>query len=176
MVDRVAADRYVTARWWLQRAYGDIAVMLCALDAHVGHRVVEIGTGTGYHAALLAHRLGAEQITTIEIDPDMATHARKALSDTGFGTVLIVEASLIFKRLGCLCPRSPVEASPPRPSSAHELSDCVLPLIQGPFDGAAGPGRQPVARPPHLGLLHAFKHGGVGGRGQHVHLNWALRA
>ena len=35
-----------------------MAAMLTALDAHDGHRVLEIGTGTGYHAALLAHRLG----------------------------------------------------------------------------------------------------------------------
>ncbi|MGH3778984.1 MAG: methyltransferase domain-containing protein [Pseudonocardiaceae bacterium] len=67
-----------------------VAVMLAALDAHEGHRVLEIGTGTGYNAALLAHRLGAEQITSIEIDPDIATHARKALSDTGFGALTVV--------------------------------------------------------------------------------------
>ncbi|MGH3839063.1 MAG: methyltransferase domain-containing protein [Pseudonocardiaceae bacterium] len=66
-----------------------VAVMLAALDAHEGHRVLEIGTGTGYNAALLAHRLGAEQVTSIEIDPDIATHARAALSDTGFGAVTV---------------------------------------------------------------------------------------
>lgn len=67
-----------------------LAVMLAALDAHEGHHVLEIGTGTGYNAALLAHRLGAEQIASIEIDPDVATHARKALSDSGFGGVTVV--------------------------------------------------------------------------------------
>ncbi|MGH3590179.1 MAG: methyltransferase domain-containing protein, partial [Pseudonocardiaceae bacterium] len=67
-----------------------VAVMLAALDAHEGHRVLEIGTGTGYNAALLAHRLGAEQVTSVEIDPDIATHAREGLSDTGFGAVTVI--------------------------------------------------------------------------------------
>ncbi|MGH3874780.1 MAG: methyltransferase domain-containing protein [Pseudonocardiaceae bacterium] len=66
-----------------------VAVMLAALDTHQGHRVLEIGTGTGYNAALLAHRLGAEQVTSIEIDPAIATRARAALSDTGFGAVTV---------------------------------------------------------------------------------------
>jgi protein-L-isoaspartate(D-aspartate) O-methyltransferase len=67
-----------------------VAVMLAALAAHPGHRVCEIGTGTGYHAALLAHRLGAGHVTSIEIDPDVAVHARKALSETGYGEVCAV--------------------------------------------------------------------------------------
>jgi protein-L-isoaspartate(D-aspartate) O-methyltransferase len=67
-----------------------VAVMLAALDAHEGHRVLEVGTGTGYNAALLAYWLGAGQVTSIEIDPDIATHARKALSKAGFGAVRVV--------------------------------------------------------------------------------------
>ncbi|MGH4008542.1 MAG: hypothetical protein ACRDTH_10380, partial [Pseudonocardiaceae bacterium] len=44
----------------------------------------------GWNAALLAHRLGAQRVTTIEIDPEVATQARKALSDAGFGGVIMV--------------------------------------------------------------------------------------
>lgn len=64
-----------------------VAVMLAALDAHLGHRVLEIGTGTGYNAALLAHRLGAERITSIEVDSDIAAQARTALSETGYSDI-----------------------------------------------------------------------------------------
>jgi protein-L-isoaspartate O-methyltransferase len=42
--------------------------MMAALDVHDGHTVLEIGTGTGYNAALLAARLGASNVTTVEID------------------------------------------------------------------------------------------------------------
>jgi Protein-L-isoaspartate(D-aspartate) O-methyltransferase (PCMT) len=38
----------------------------------------------------VAHRLGAERITSIEIDPDVATRARTALSNSGFGAVTVV--------------------------------------------------------------------------------------
>ncbi|MGH3905789.1 MAG: methyltransferase domain-containing protein [Pseudonocardiaceae bacterium] len=67
-----------------------VAIMLAALDAHPGERVCEIGTGTGYNAALLAHRLGPEQVTSIEVDPAVAVQARRALSDTGYRKICTI--------------------------------------------------------------------------------------
>lgn len=67
-----------------------VAVMLAALDAHPGHRVLEIGTGTGYNAALLAHRLGAAQVTSVEVDAAVAGQARAALAAAGYGDVCAV--------------------------------------------------------------------------------------
>ncbi len=67
-----------------------VADMLNHLNAQPGDRVLEIGTGTGWNTALLAHRLGADQVTSIEVDPDVAAHARTALSDAGFGEVTVV--------------------------------------------------------------------------------------
>jgi methyltransferase of ATP-grasp peptide maturase system len=61
-----------------------MAAMLTALDVHDGHRVLEIGTGTGYNAALLAHRLGDPNITTIEVDPALSSRAYRALASTGY--------------------------------------------------------------------------------------------
>jgi protein-L-isoaspartate(D-aspartate) O-methyltransferase len=57
--------------------------MLTALDAHPGQRVLEIGTGTGYNAALLAHRVGADNVVSIEIDPEVAERARVNLASLG---------------------------------------------------------------------------------------------
>jgi len=53
-------------------------------------RVLEIGTGTGWNTALLAHRLGGNNVTSMEIDPAISTHARSALEAAGFGTVTMI--------------------------------------------------------------------------------------
>jgi protein-L-isoaspartate(D-aspartate) O-methyltransferase len=60
-----------------------VASMLAALDIEPGMRVLEIGTGTGWNAALLAHRLGDEAVVTVEVDPDVAERARAALKRAG---------------------------------------------------------------------------------------------
>jgi protein-L-isoaspartate O-methyltransferase len=48
---------------------GLVAIMLHALDVRDRHRVLQIGTGTGYTAGLLCERLGSHQVTTVDIDP-----------------------------------------------------------------------------------------------------------
>jgi protein-L-isoaspartate O-methyltransferase len=58
--------------------------MLEALDLHPGMKVLEIGTGTGWTSALMAHRLGDANITTLEVDPALATRARAVLKEAGF--------------------------------------------------------------------------------------------
>ncbi|MGH3766331.1 MAG: methyltransferase domain-containing protein [Pseudonocardiaceae bacterium] len=60
-----------------------MAGMLEALDLQPDHRVLEIGTGTGYHAALLCHRVGAANVTSIELDPTLVGAARDALASLG---------------------------------------------------------------------------------------------
>jgi protein-L-isoaspartate O-methyltransferase len=67
-----------------------VALMLDAGRVEPGMRVLEIGTGTGYTAALLAHRLGARNVTSIEIDPDLAARARAALERVGYGEVTVL--------------------------------------------------------------------------------------
>lgn len=64
-------------------AAGTVAGMQQA-EVRPGQRVLEIGTGTGYNAALLAHLAGLEgAVTTIEHDPEVADAARAALAATG---------------------------------------------------------------------------------------------
>ncbi|MHB1535115.1 MAG: methyltransferase domain-containing protein [Acidimicrobiales bacterium] len=61
-----------------------MAPMLEALELQKGLRVLEIGTGTGYNAALLRYLVGEEgRVSSIEIDPRFARRARAALAAAG---------------------------------------------------------------------------------------------
>ncbi|GAA1068381.1 ATP-grasp peptide maturase system methyltransferase [Streptomyces asiaticus] len=60
--------------------------MIEALDIEDGDTALEIGTGTGYSTALMCHRLGEDNVTTIEVDPGVATRADAALEAAGYST------------------------------------------------------------------------------------------
>ena len=60
-----------------------MARMLHLLDVGDAWRVLEIGTATGYNAALLCHRLGAAQVTSIELHPGLAATAAQHLARLG---------------------------------------------------------------------------------------------
>lgn len=64
--------------------------MLEALDIGDGQKVLEIGTGTGYNAALLAHRLGDQRVFSVDIEPDLVDAARIRLADLGYHPTLVV--------------------------------------------------------------------------------------
>ncbi|MDG4857486.1 methyltransferase domain-containing protein [Streptomyces sp. T-3] len=56
-----------------------MAGMLEDLSVDNGHRVLEIGTGTGYNTALLCHRLGEQMVHSIDVDPDCVRAAEARL-------------------------------------------------------------------------------------------------
>ncbi|MDQ3576422.1 MAG: methyltransferase domain-containing protein [Actinomycetota bacterium] len=60
-----------------------MAMMLERLALRPGHRVLEIGTGTGYNAALLAHRIGGDAVHSIDLDPALVEAARAHLAEIG---------------------------------------------------------------------------------------------
>ena len=49
--------------------------MLETLDVGDGHDVLEVGTGTGYNAALLSHRIGDQHVFSVDIEPDLIWRA-----------------------------------------------------------------------------------------------------
>lgn len=64
-----------------------VAYMTEALDLRPEHKVLEIGTGSGYQAAVLAEL--AQQVFTIEIVPELADGARRALTAAGYTNVQV---------------------------------------------------------------------------------------
>ncbi len=68
-----------------------VAGMLDQLDVRPGHRVLEIGAGTGINAALLAHLAGPDgQVTTIDVLPEAADRARRHLAAAGYRNVQVI--------------------------------------------------------------------------------------
>ena len=61
-----------------------VAMMLDQLQVQPGNRILEIGAGTGYNAALLAQLTGpGGAVTTVDIDSEVTTGARCGLDATG---------------------------------------------------------------------------------------------
>lgn len=68
-----------------------MAIMLEQLDLHEGQRVLEIGAGTGYNAALMAYIVGETgRVVTIDIDEDIVEGARTHLASAGFERVQVL--------------------------------------------------------------------------------------
>jgi protein-L-isoaspartate(D-aspartate) O-methyltransferase len=68
-----------------------MAIMLEQLRLGPGQRVLEIGTGTGYNAALLTHLVGGTgSVVTVDIDEDLAEAARERLNAAGYASVAVV--------------------------------------------------------------------------------------
>ena len=101
---KVPRERFVPAHLAL-RAYDDsplpigegqtisqpyiVAYMTEVLRVAPGHRVLEIGTGSGYQAAILAEL--AREVYTIEIVPALARRAREVLQSLGYSQVQVRE-------------------------------------------------------------------------------------
>ncbi len=64
-----------------------VAIMTQLLGVGPGDRVFELGTGSGYQAAVLA-ALGVE-VYTVEIVPELAQRARTTLSELGYDRVQV---------------------------------------------------------------------------------------
>jgi methyltransferase of ATP-grasp peptide maturase system len=63
--------------------------MLEDLDVVDGHRVLEIGTGSGYNAALLCARLGAKNVYSVDVPQELVDVARDRLAKLGHAPTLV---------------------------------------------------------------------------------------
>lgn len=68
-----------------------VAIMCDLLDLQEGMKVLEVGGGSGYHAAIMADLVGAAgHIYSMERLPDLAETARKNLEKSGFKNVTVI--------------------------------------------------------------------------------------
>nr|WP_106437989.1 methyltransferase domain-containing protein [Kitasatospora sp. SID7827] len=63
--------------------------MLRDLDVKPGMRALDAGTGPGWNAALLAHRLGSQQVVSVEYDQDVSATAAENMARAGLAPELI---------------------------------------------------------------------------------------
>jgi protein-L-isoaspartate(D-aspartate) O-methyltransferase len=66
-----------------------VAFMTEQLDVKPGDIVLEIGTGSGYQAAVLAQIV--DSVYTIEIIPELASQAQKLLEKLGYNNIVVIE-------------------------------------------------------------------------------------
>ncbi|MCW2899023.1 MAG: protein-L-isoaspartate(D-aspartate)O-methyltrans ferase [Streptosporangiaceae bacterium] len=71
-------------------APGVVLPFLELLNPYGGDRVLEIGTGSGWTAGLLSHRVGADNVSSIEVDPALSMRAATSLKEAGHTPRLIV--------------------------------------------------------------------------------------
>jgi protein-L-isoaspartate(D-aspartate) O-methyltransferase len=113
-----------------------MALMCEALDVHEGQRVLEIGAGTGYNAALLAHRLGGSgAVTTIDLDAAITASAREHLAAYGTAEALAVTVVTGDGALGY----------PPGAPYDRVMATCELPAIPPAWIGQCRPGARILA-------------------------------
>jgi protein-L-isoaspartate(D-aspartate) O-methyltransferase len=68
-----------------------VALQLGQMEVQPGHRVLEIGAGAGYNAALLAHLAGPHgHVTAIDVDADIVDQARERVAAAGVSNVEVV--------------------------------------------------------------------------------------
>ena len=116
-----------------------IAIMLEEAEFQPGERVLEVGTGSGYHAALLAALVGPANVTSIERIAALAARGRRNLDAAGFPEVLVVtgDGSLGYpERSPYDCIMATAGAPHLPPSWARQLSGhgrIVAPVGDSPY-------------------------------------------
>jgi len=68
-----------------------VAIMCESLDIHKGHKILEIGAGSGYHAAIVAQLVGEKgHVYTIERFEELASNAEHNLRSSGTTNTTVV--------------------------------------------------------------------------------------
>ncbi|MFG2132372.1 methyltransferase domain-containing protein [Streptomyces sp. NPDC048751] len=115
-----------------------MALMLAELRVEEGDRVLEIGAGTGYNAALLAYRLGDDHVTTVDLDPEITESARRHLADAGYHPTVVTGDG--------------ARGVPERAPFDRIIATCALPAIPPAWIAQCRPGAR-ILSPLATGLI-----------------------
>ncbi|MGP3974426.1 methyltransferase domain-containing protein [Streptomyces sp. 8N114] len=63
--------------------------MLDLLQVADGHRVLDVGAGTGLQTAWLAHRLGSDNVVAVDVDPVLVEQAAKNVQAAGYSPAIM---------------------------------------------------------------------------------------
>jgi protein-L-isoaspartate(D-aspartate) O-methyltransferase len=112
-----------------------VAWMTQAVEPEPSHRILEIGTGSGYQAAILAHL--AREVFSIEILPELAGRALSTFARLGIGNVHVrtgdgyygwPEAAPFDSIIVTCCPEA---VPPPLVKQLKEGGRVVIPVGSG---------------------------------------------
>ncbi|MGV9984205.1 methyltransferase domain-containing protein [Streptomyces olivaceus] len=104
-----------------------MAMMLVELGVRDGDRVLEIGAGTGYNAALLAHRLrDHDLVTTVDLDAEITESARVHLRTAGYHPAVVTGDG--------------ARGVPERAPYDRILATCALPSVPAAWPAQCRPG------------------------------------
>ncbi|MDI3387064.1 methyltransferase domain-containing protein [Streptomyces sp. B-S-A8] len=132
-----------------------MAQMLADLGVRDGDAVLEIGAGTGYNAALLAHRLGDELVTTVDLDPEITESARRHLAAAGHRPRVVTGDGA----RGC----------PEHAPYDRIIATCTLETVPGEWLAQCRPGAR-ILTPMATGLLLLEVQDGERAEGRFLHL------
>ncbi|WP_077801105.1 methyltransferase domain-containing protein [Streptomyces sp. JHA26] len=132
-----------------------MATMLVELGVADGDRVLEIGAGTGYNAALLAHRLGDDDlVTTVDLDPEITESARRHLTAAGYHPAVVTGDG--------------ARGVPERAPFDRIIATCALPEIPRAWLAQCRPGGRILA-PLATGLVALTVHDAEHAEGHFLH-------
>ncbi|KPK05692.1 MAG: hypothetical protein AMS20_05910 [Gemmatimonas sp. SG8_28] len=133
---------------------GTQAAFLEALELRGDERVLEVGTGSGYQAALLS--ILVNHVITVERIPELADRARHALTEAGISNVMVVvgDGSLGWK------PEAPYDAILVAAAGPKIPETLLMQLVEGgrlvmPVQGLDG--RQQLVRAERSGDTSMFQ-------------------
>ncbi len=103
-----------------------VAMMTAALELRGDETVLEVGTGSGYQAAILSLLVPRGRVVTVELVPSLADRARPLLRDLGYANV---EVRLADGTLGCpwMAPYDAIIVAAAAPRLPEELVDQLAP-------------------------------------------------